>query len=267
MAERLRRTPKYKHLSEDTLHRVADWAIARHKAPRDAIKAAKRKLHQVYGAYFDRVNFTLIEGLIHSLSPTATEDALRETCRKVLACHASTAERIAIMEDFFPALFREVGRPGSILDLACGLNPFALPWMGLGLETEYWALDVDGRLIAAINDFLAHIGRPPGASCRDLLVSPLDEDADVAFLLKTIPCLEQQERGAGLRLLRGLRARYAVVSFPGRSLGGRDKGMGQHYDRIMMGMAEELGAPVHKMAYPGETFYICQLKEMPPIGR
>ena len=163
------------------------------------------------------------------------------------------------MEDFYPALFREIGRPNIILDLACGLHPFALPWMGLAPETEYYAMDVDHRLISLANDFFVRMGRSPTAGCRDILVSPPDRKADVVFLLKSIPCLEQQEKGIGARLLRGLHARYAVVSFPVRTLGGRDKGMRRHYERLVTRMVDELGLPVHKMAYPTEIFYICPM--------
>lgn len=259
--EALRRAPKYRHLCDDTLHRIADWATVRHPASKDAVKAGKRKLHQVYGAYLDGPGLNRVEEGVRAVSPGLSGEDLREACREILACHASTAERLSILKEVYLVLFREMGAPGSILDLACGLNPFALPWMGLGPETTYRAWDVDGRLIAAINDFLTHLGRPPAAVCRDLLVSTPDEPVDVVFLFKTIPCLEQQEKGASVRLLRCLRARYAVVSFPARTLGGRDKGMASHYDRFMMEMIRELGITTVKISYPNEIFYVCRLKD------
>ncbi len=256
---RLRESSKYRDLSEDALRRIADWAAVRHRAPREAVKAAKRKLHQVYGAYLSPGGLSRVEALVRALAPSAPEEALRETCLQVQALHASTAERVSILEDFYGALFREIGRPGVILDLACGLSPFALPWMGLGPETEYRAVDLDHRLISVVNDFLGRAGRSPTALCGDILTSPPEGGADVVFLLKAVPCLEQQEKGAGGRLLRGLRARWAVVSFPARTLGGRDKGMGLHYDRFMARTVEELGIVARKMAYPSEVFYVCEL--------
>ena len=256
---RLRESSKYRDLSEDALRRIADWAAVRHQAPREAVKAAKRKLHQVYGAYLSPDGLSGVEALVRALPPSAPEEALRETCLKVLALHASTAERVPILGDFYGALFREIGRPGSILDLACGLSPFALPWMGLASETEYRAVDLDHRLISAVNDFLGRMGRPPTALCGDILTSPPEGRADVVFLLKAVPCLEQQEKGAGGRLLRGLRARWAVVSFPARTLGGRDRGMGQYYDRFMARTVGELGIAARKMEYPNEVFYVCDM--------
>ena len=256
-----RQSLKYRHLCEDTLRRIAGWATARHPARKDAVKAGKRKLHQVYGAYLDGAGLGRVEEGVRAISPGLSGEALRGACRQILACHASTAERLSILEEVYPALFRETGAPGSILDLACGLNPFTLPWMGLGPETAYRSWDVDGRLVAAINDFLARLGRPPAAVCRDLLVSTPDEPVDVVFLFKTIPCLEQQEKGAGVRLLRSLRARCAVVSFPARTLGGRDKGMALYYDQFMAEVIRELGVSTVKIAYPSEVFYVCRLKD------
>lgn len=259
IVQRLRESSKYRDLSEDALRRIADWAAIRHRTPREAVKAAKRKLHQVYGAYLSPDGLSRVEALVHTLPPSAPEAALRETCLQVLALHASTAERVPILGDLYGALFREIGRPDSIMDLACGLSPFALPWMGLAPETEYRAVDLDRRLISVVNDFLRRVGRPPTALCGDILTSLPEGRADVAFLLKAVPCLEQQEKGAGGRLLGGLRARWAVVSFPARTLGGRERGMEQHYDRFMARMAEEGGIVARKVAYPSEVFYVCEL--------
>jgi 16S rRNA (guanine(1405)-N(7))-methyltransferase len=264
----LKRSRKYANLCEDTLTRIADWAAARHKAPKSAIKAAKRKLHQVYGAYFDRLDLARVEELVQTLPSAATEDAVRATCREILACHASTAERLPLIDRLYPELLAATGAPSVILDLACGLHPFALPWMALPPQARYHACDIDHRLIDAVSLFLKRTGRRATAECRDILVSLPDGEADVAFLLKTVPCLEQQEPGATVRLLRRLRARHVVVSFPAKTLGGREKGMRDHYDRVMSRIAEELRAPTRRLDYPNETFYVVRrCREQPPWDR
>ena len=141
----LRRTRKYRELCEDTLYRAASWALMRHKTPKEALKAAKRKLHQVYGAYLNGIDFGKLEDWIDNLSSSSSQASLRETCLRILDCHTSTAERVPILDSCFSDLFRETGEPTSILDLACGLNPFALPWMGLSPNISYFAWDVDKR--------------------------------------------------------------------------------------------------------------------------
>ena len=255
----LRRTRKYRELCEDTLYRAASWALIRHKTPKEALKAAKRKLHQVHGAYFNGIDFGKLEDWIDNLSSSSSQVSLRETCLRILDCHTSTAERVPILDSCFPDLFGETGEPTSILDLACGLNPFSLPWMGVSPDMSYFAWDVDKRLISATNDFFLRTGRAPTAEFRDVLASPLDLRVDVVFLLKSLPCLEQQEKGFGSRLLREANARYAVISFPARSIGGKDKGMVLHYERFMEKVTGGLGISVSKRVYPTEIFYACNL--------
>ncbi|MBM3319034.1 MAG: 16S rRNA methyltransferase, partial [Candidatus Eisenbacteria bacterium] len=130
--------------------------------------------------------------------------------------------------------------------------------MGLPPETEYRAFDIDTRLAALVARFLRLSGRGGLAAAWDLLSPPPEEalGADLALLWKTLPLLEQQERGAGLKLLRGLPARWWIVSFPARSLGGREKGMREHYDRLARDLARLLRRPLRRLDLPNETFYI-----------
>jgi 16S rRNA (guanine(1405)-N(7))-methyltransferase len=256
----LRRTAKYRDLCEDTLIRIASWAEARYPAPKEAIKAAKRKLHQIHGAYLDRGRLDRIRRLVESLPQETSEGALRDACLPILRCHASTRERIAILEDAFPKLLDRVRPLEVILDLACGLMPFALPWMALSPTARYVPVDIDRSLIELINLFFQHVGHPQTATCRDILVSPPNIQADAVFLLKTLPCLEQQDKGSALRLLRRLRTRYALISFPTQSLCGHRKGMPHHYDAFMDGLVAELGVPAERFPYPPEIFYVLQFR-------
>ena len=259
VVEALSRSRKYAHLCEATLERMALWALARHPSPKDATKAAKRKLHQVYGAYVERLDLKHLEALVTSLPQCPSDAQLRATCADAMQLHASTAERLPLLDSLYGGLFALTGSPSTVLDIACGLNPFSLPWMGLGPDAKYVPLDIDQRLTALTNDFLGRLGRPALAECRDVLVSPPSVEADVALLLKTAPCLEQQEPGATARLLGDLKARHAVVSFPVQSLGGRDKGMRRHYESFMADLSASLGTEPRVLDLPGETYYVLPL--------
>ncbi|MBM3498697.1 MAG: 16S rRNA methyltransferase [Armatimonadetes bacterium] len=250
---------KYAPLCPDTLRRVAWWAAERHPALREATKAAKRKLHQVYGAYVSQLDLKRVQERTDALPSSAGKGPFEAACREVLACHASTAERLPFVEELYPALFALTGLPTTVVDLACGLNPFALPWMGLGPEARYLACDIDRRIVTPVSRLLAQAGLAGSAECRDVLVSPPDWEADVAFLLKSAPCLEQQEPGATLRVLRVIRARHMVVSFPAQSLAGRHKGMRDHYAATAARLAGALGASMERLDFPTETFYVLTL--------
>ncbi len=245
---------KYADLCPHTLTRVAGWALARSPRPSEALKAAKRKLHQVYGSYLSH-RPRMLERLIPELDPR-NPDVLRSASRTILNGHASTAERLGFMADLYGAIFRITGKPRTVLDLACGFHPFALPWMDLDPGARYIALDIDVRLIRLINDYLHRLGYERNARCCDILVSPVSDAADVAFLLKSLPCLEQQAEGAASMLLASIRARHVVVSFPTLSLGGRRKGMYQNYRAAMAGIARTIGRGFREIEFPGEVFFV-----------
>lgn len=218
---------KYRHLAPAALERTTDWALARHRKPGDALKAAKRKLHQGFGAYFDPGALKAVHRLLDQADETTD---LQDLSTRILALHRSSAERLPVMDAFYTALWAEIGTPGHILDVASGLNPFALHAMHLPPECIYTALEIDNRLVEAANRFLLLSNQPGKAIWADVVSSLDDYDADVALVLKTLPCLEQEQSGAAIDLLKALAGTpIIVVSYPVRSLGGREKGMRETY--------------------------------------
>jgi 16S rRNA (guanine(1405)-N(7))-methyltransferase len=252
--DQLRRSRKYRDLSEATLVRVARWALRTWPDERQATKAAKRKLHQVYAAYLTPSSLAAAEEAAAALSAGGCSAAeKRSACLEAMRHHASTAERLPFLERFYRDLAAELPKVRSVLDLGCGLNPFAVPWMTQPLD-RYVGVDVDERLVVVVNrlDGIWPV-RVTGLS-HDLASGAPAVDADVVLLLKVIPCLEQQEAGATRRLLAGLRAPWVVASFPARSLGGRAKRMPETYDRLLASLAT--GWDVRRTrSYPTEVAY------------
>ena len=78
----------------------------------------------------------------------------------------------------------------------------------------------------------------------------------MVLLLKLLPTLEQFDRGSALDLLRRVRARCLVVSFPAKSLGGREKGMRSHYAALWLPQFAQLGYAIVTLAFPNETVYL-----------
>ena len=250
----LRESRKYRHLCEDTLNRVGRWAQGRHPTHKLAVKNAKTKLHQVYGAFVEKVDFARLENLT---SPLAETD-LTITCSEILGCHTSTAERLPFIQELYATLFGITGIPDRLLDLACGLNPFSLPWMSLPEGTKYEAWDIDSRMVSAVNHLFTSSLVKGTSRCRDLLVDKEALEADVVLLFKTLPGIEQQEKGISLQLLRKMSAEHIAVSFPSRSIGGRAKGMPEHYESIAETLALDLGRSMEKFTIPGEIFYVMR---------
>lgn len=263
MLDRLRRSRKYGGVCDDTLRRAVAWAVERHAKSNPALKTARRKLHQIHGAYFHGFNRARLNGALECVERGGSEDSIRAACTDVLGMHASTAERIAIAEKMFREVFSCTGPPRSVADLACGLNPFFLPWMGLPESARYEASDIDSGVAAAVDRLIRGLGLSGGAQCRDVLASPPEGGSDVTLLLKTAPCLERQEPGSVARLLRRIRSPFVVVSFPTRSLGGREKGMRRSYARFMEELVQELGVEMQELSYPTESVYVLSRLDLP----
>jgi 16S rRNA (guanine(1405)-N(7))-methyltransferase len=255
---------KYRDVCPDTVRRIAEGEVAKRGNVKEAVKATKRRLHQVYGAFESASDYDAAYERLAVAYATGAEEQIRTACREVLARHNSTRERLPILDRFYPALWQITGRPDSILDLGCGLNPLALPWMDLDPGARYVALDIDAARIEFVNRYLALAGREPLARCQDILAHPPQDEADpsassgpgVALLLKMSPSLELQQAGATLHLLELIRAPFVVVSFAVKSLGGREKGMLEHYRRQFSGWVEGRPWAVEQLTLETELVFV-----------
>jgi len=252
------RSAKYRSVCPDTVRRIGERELAKRRNLKAAIKATKSRLHQVFGAFDQAPDYDHLFRDLERVYAGGSDEAIRGACRAALVCHASTRERLSILDQFYAEVFALTGGPTSILDLACGLHPLGLPWMGLPPECRYEAYDIDGRAVEFLNRFFALAGVNGRAVHGDILCQPPTEPADVAFLLKTLPSLERQEKGSGQRVLEALNARHIVVSFPTASLGGRDKGMRESYERVFLDLVADMPWRVERLEFQTELAFVIQ---------
>lgn len=232
------------------------WASQRAKKDKEIEKLTKNKLHQVYGAYFDQSRTKKIKKILADLPSPTDENALKSACREILQFHASSRERLPILTEFYQAIFQHIGQPQIILDLACGLNPLTLPWMLEYGDFQYHAADIDHGSVALFNQFFEQGGFNAKAFTNDLLFGVPKIEADVIFLFKTLPCLEQQEKGISQKLLQELADQTVVLSFPAKSLGGKDKGMYEHYRAFLEDLMLNLDRNFTELRFDNETVYV-----------
>jgi 16S rRNA (guanine(1405)-N(7))-methyltransferase len=249
---------KYGAVCPDTIRRIAARELAANPqgSVKTLIKATKRGLHQICGAFEQGPDYASAYRQLEAAYRGGLEPEIRTACRQAMALHSSTRERLPVLDQFYTRIFRVTGWPTSILDLGCGLNPLALPWMGLAPGARYIGLDIDAAGIRFVNDTLQLAGFPPLARCQDLLANPPGEPADVALLFKTSPSLEHQEKGATGRLIETLKTPFVVISFAVKSLGGREKGMAAHYRQQFRALAEARRWPVEELAFDTELVFI-----------
>jgi 16S rRNA (guanine(1405)-N(7))-methyltransferase len=249
---------KYRAVCADTVRRVAarELAAAPHSNAKAAVKATKRRLHQIYGAFEGDLDAAAASRQLQAAYGTGQQGEIRAVCRQILALHSSTSERLPILDRFYAEIWAITGRPASILDLGCGLNPLALPWMDLPAETRYIALDIDATRVDFLNRFFSLAGLPSLARCQDLLTRPPADAADLALLLKMSPSLERQEPDATLRLMQQIRTPHVAVSFAVKSLGGREKGMLAHYRSQFREMVAGQAWTVQELVFDTELVFV-----------
>ncbi len=147
-----------------------------------------------------------------------------------MQAHSSTQERLPFIEEFFHTTLANLAPVESVLDLACGLNPLALPWMPVAEKAQYLGCDIFNDMTGFLNQFINHFGVEGAFETCDLTQLKFSKHAQVAFLLKTLPCLEQLAKGISPQLLDAIPADYLLISYPIRSMSGRAKGMGRTYE-------------------------------------
>ena len=255
--EAILHSANYKYVSPDLVRTVASQEVTKRRTFKEALKATKNKLHQVGGAYLDgRDEYSSWLSMLRSVVQRGDQSRLRAECMRVMNNHASTRERLPILDQFYTTLFAELDPIHSILDLACGLNPLALPWMALAEGGHYYAYDIYRDEMEFLDQWLLLLHVNGHAHTCDLIQSCPTQQVDVALVLKTIPCLEQVEKHAGHRLLQAINAKYMLVSFPLQSLGGKSKGMATYYEDHFLHMVAEETWSIRKVVFPTELVFV-----------
>ncbi len=248
---------KYHNLEPGLIRRIGETELRNQTSFKEALKSTRSRLHQACAAYQKGgIDYSDWIGELSRLPPTLSDTNLQAMCRRMMALHASTRERLPILESFFRTTLSSLAPIHSVLDLACGLNPLALPWMPLAQDVHYFACDVYRDLAAFLNRFFSYLDFQGEAFSLDLTHTIPDQPVDLALLLKTLPCLEQLDKSIAPRLLSGIKARHLLVSFPVHSLGGRSKGMLSYYETHFLKMVSDQPWAIQRFAFPSELAFI-----------
>ncbi len=250
----VQKSAKYNRVCEAVIRRIGRAELDKRPKLKDAIKATKNKLHQVGGAYLDVTQH--YDRWLAELNEAHAADDLRPTCRAIMQHHASTRERLPILDEFYATVLADLAPIESVIDVACGLNPLAIPWLPLAEGATYTAYDIYHDMIDFVGAFIALNGLTGHAAAQDMIQFDPPETAQIAFILKTIPCLEQVDKTAGARLLEMVNAQHMLVSFPVRSLGGRSKGMSETYEAHLLDLIAGKNWPVRRFEFETELAFL-----------
>ena len=261
LLEAISASAKYRHIDSEFIRSIGAIELAKRRNLKEAIKATKNKLHQVGAAYQDNTpRYALWLEALRAASQAGDPARLQDICREIMKTHASTRERLPFLSCFYAEVLKDIAPVHSVLDIACGLNPLAIPWMPLAPGVRYYACDIYQDMIDFLNVCFPLLHVDGEALVCDVIQQCPAHKVDVAFILKTIPVLEQVDKHAGQRLLHGIQADHVVVSFPAASLGGRRGGKGKNMETNYEAHLYELvaGQPwsIRRYSYDNELVFV-----------
>ena len=247
---------KYAQLDADLVRQIAVEELKNQRDLRTALKTTRTRLHRLTGAFLTpKLDYSRWLDSFQGIAVDNIE-LFKDTSKQMMKLHASTQERLPFLDTFYHTCLASIAPINSVLDLACGLNPLAMPWMPLQKACIYNACDVVVPLVEFLNDYFQLRGVSGNAITCNLLQSIPQQKVQVAFLLKLLPILDQVDPNASINLLDQVKADHLLISYPSRSLGGRSKGMKQtyveHFERITSGRNFE----IQSFDFPNETVYL-----------
>jgi len=259
LVTQVRASDKYAAIDVELVTAIGRAELSKRGSLKEAVKSTRNKLHQVGSAYQEvSIPYARWKAQLADLPSEINDPAVQTFLAANRRMHASTQERESIASTFFKETLAALGPVESVLDLACGLNPLNIGSMPLAQGCSYLAVDIYADMVDYLNLFFGHFGIKGTASLCDLTRQIPQQQVQVAFLLKTIPCLEQIDKSAGQRLLEGINAANILVSFPSRSLGGRSKGMAQNYEAHFNHLMAGKNWQVTRFEFAGELAFLVR---------
>ena len=206
------------HIPPETVTALLAAEFERFGRIKPAVKSAKQKLHNIVASYLGDPDYEQAIDWMTTQLPQASPQEEQTMCEQLLSQHASTRERLPHLREFYETIFAVTGKPSIILDLACGLHPFGLPWMGLPQTIEYHAYDLHKPRTNLIQAYFSQRYPHSQAHHQDILLNIPTIPADVAFLFKETHRIEKRAKDSNVPLWQQLNVNWLVVSLPALSL-------------------------------------------------
>lgn len=269
----VKQSRKYGDTSEATIRELAEEAVQQYKKTKPAIKAVRARLHSIMAPYLGDPDYELEAERLSAAFAAGDDVQIEAICEDCLNAHLSTRERMPIVTDFYERIFAITGKPQSLMDIACALNPLAYRWMGLRTTQprperrpkvtsrrdapRFYAYDIHEPRVRFINHYFQLEGLEPLAKVQDVAMHFPQERADVALFLKEMPRFERNYHGKGRPLLEALNVNHIVLSYPSISThGGRN--LTNRYREFMYQLIAGHDWPMTELLFEGELVFIVE---------
>ena len=225
ICEEVLKSKKYNSLHKPLVLRICEEECKNYNNTKERVKAVKGTLHAMYGAYVSDNMFKKANKILEANDKTLPTDV-----EAVLRLHASTKERVGDLNEFYSFIFETIGvhNINSILDIGCGFNPFTITYHPQPPK-KYYALDICERIANLNNNYFKLLEIEGDAGCIDIATSTPQISVDVTFIFKLLPLIERQVKGRSAKLLKEIDTKFFVITYPTKSLTGKEKGMQVFY--------------------------------------
>lgn len=268
IAQKIFQSKKYQSIYPKTIERIVEDCLNKY-SEKEVEKKARQLLHQIWGAYFPaRPDFKKLlkkfeENIKIVGGPTShklNSQEVKEALLPLLKLQSSTKERIPALNDFYKEIFKVTGKPKTIVDLGSGLNPLTWFWMKphLSPKTRYSAFDIDKNQAEFLKSIFKILNiNQVKIGLGDILTDEFRK-TDVAFFFKVLPLLEHQQKGSSLNALQKQNSKFLVVSFPTKSISGRQKGMVDFYSKQFQDLVRNQPWQTKKLLFKNELVFIIK---------
>jgi 16S rRNA (guanine(1405)-N(7))-methyltransferase len=231
----------------DKLRKAVREKRIRSKEYKEVIKRVREKLRLEYGMF--------VEDL--SERDKILSSKHKNLSNELLSLHKSTKERIPIYPVIYKKIFKITGKPKTILDLGCGMNPVSYPYMKV--KAKYYASELNKKDCEFLEKYFKLMKIKGEAFAIDLkkpnLLKKL-KPVDVCFLFKVVDTIEKKGHKLAEEIIKTVKAKWIVVSFATRILDG--KPMKHPYRGWIERMLERIGSEFKIIKEENEIFYIIK---------
>ena len=242
---------KYKYVSRDLITRLVTTMSQRYKKKKDIINAVKRELHISYES------FLIDDNLVNARKVITNSNDINDVVNNVILKHKSTKERLSSVNALYNYIKNNTNNYKNIIDIGCGLNPITLPLWNNNFDT-YKGYDVSSDLIDTINMFFKKFynNESYNATVKDIV--NVHEECDVLLAFKILPILDSFKKGSSKDVLSNISFKRAIISFPLKSLSGKNKNMKTYYETNFESQIKDLYKIIDKAEFDNELFYIIE---------
>ncbi|MBR5372967.1 MAG: hypothetical protein IK130_12235 [Oscillospiraceae bacterium] len=242
---------KYAAIDAQVTARVCEESLKKYPKWKDAVKAAKNELHIMHESFLTDGGYKAAYAQLENGLPDA------DSCRSLLMLHASTKERAEYAEQVCEMVSQYFTEQDTLCDVGCGFNPFTLP-LYAHLPAKYFAYDISTESAALINRYFGMLGRTDYRAEILDAVTAVPAPCDLMLAYKILPLLEQQKKARAMDFLSEAPFRRAVISFPLKTLSGRERGMQAHYSAFFEEQLPEKLQILQREIIGNELFYVVK---------